>query len=512
MPSKIRHGLLISMTVVALLFASIILSYAETVNYFYDDLHRLIRVEYGSGVSIQYTYDQFGNRTQETIRDIGAPTTTASPPGGCYNAAQTVTLTCSDGNGVGCDKIYYTTDGSTPNTSSPVYASPINISVPTTLKFFSRDLAGNIEPVQTQVYTIDVTPPTGTITINSGAPFTTTINVTLTLSCNDTNGCSQMGFSNDGSTYSTSEAYSTTKAWTLALGDGTKTVYVRFEDAAGNWSTPYSDTIILDATAPTTTAAPPGGSYNSAQSVTLSCSDGTGLGCDKIYYTTDGSTPTTVYTSPINISSTTTLKFFAKDVVGNSESIRTEIYSIDMIPPTGTITIDGGATFAVSTTVALTLSCGDNVGCSEMQFSNDNINYSTPEAYGTTKAWALASGNGTKTVYVKFKDLAGNWSSTYSDTIILNSSCSNSPVKIGSVSFSTLQAAYDSAVNGSVIKCIGIRSIQNLTVNRNITVTLEGGYDCGYTTNYGNMTVIKGMITTTAGGGTITIKNFILEK
>jgi YD repeat-containing protein len=97
MPSKMRHGFLIGIAVFGLLFAPVILSYAETVNFFYDDLHRLIRVEYGSGVKIEYSYDQYGNRTQEIVRDTGAPTTTASPPGGIYNTAQSVTLNCSEG-------------------------------------------------------------------------------------------------------------------------------------------------------------------------------------------------------------------------------------------------------------------------------------------------------------------------------------------------------------------------------------------------------------------------------
>jgi hypothetical protein len=54
-----------------------------------------------------------------------------------------------------------------------------------------------------------------------------------------------------------------------------------------------------------------------------------------------------------------------------------------------------------------------------MQFSNDNVTYSTPEAYGTTKSWTLSAGDGTKTVYAKFSDAAGNWSAPYSDTIDL---------------------------------------------------------------------------------------------
>jgi YD repeat-containing protein len=375
-----------------------------------------------------FAKDLMGNsesvKTQTyTIIDTTPPTTTVSPTGGTYNSAQSVTLTCTDGSGFGCDKTYYTTDGTTPTTSSPVYSSPINISVMTTLKFFSTDLASNSETVKTEVYTIDTTPPTGTITINSGAASTNSVNVTLTLTCDDANDCSQMKFSNDNITYSTPEAYGPTKAWALGSGDGTKTVYVKFKNTPGNWSVAYSNTILLDATSPTTIASPIGGTYNSAQSVTLSCSDGSGSGCDKIYYTTDGTTPGTssaVYSSPINISVTATLKFFGKDLAGNSESVKSQTYTIDTTPPTGTITINSGAAYTISTNVTLTFSCNDAQGCAQMQFSNDNITYSTPEAYATTKAWPLTSGDGTKTVYIKFKDTPGNWSAAYSNTILLD--------------------------------------------------------------------------------------------
>jgi hypothetical protein len=201
----------------------------------------------------------------------------------------------------------------------------------TTLKFFAKDLAGNSESVKTQTYTIDTTPPTGTVTINAGATYTNTTNVTLALTCNDANGCLQMKFSNNNVTYSTPEAYAPTKAWTLTSGDGKKGVHAKFKDTPGNWSVVYYDTIILDTTAPVTTASPAGGTYNISQSVTLTCTDGTGSGYGKIYYTKDGSTPTTlspVYSSPINISVTTTLKFFARDLAGNKEVVKIQVYTI----------------------------------------------------------------------------------------------------------------------------------------------------------------------------------------
>jgi hypothetical protein len=55
-----------------------------------------------------------------------------------------------------------------------------------------------------------------------------------------------------------------------------------------------------------------------------------------------------------------------------------------------------------------------------MQFSNDNINWSTPEVYAATKSWLLLSGDGQKTVYIKYKDAAGNWSNAVSARIILD--------------------------------------------------------------------------------------------
>ena len=161
MVSKLRDGLRSGILALALVLLAVISSHGQSVNYVYDNLNRLIRVDYADGTAIEYTYDGSGNRLTKSILETVPPVTTASPPGGTYSSTQSVTLTCNDGSGSGCDKIYYTADGSTPTTSSPIYSSPINISADTTLKFFAKDLAGNSESVKTEIYTFgDATPPT----------------------------------------------------------------------------------------------------------------------------------------------------------------------------------------------------------------------------------------------------------------------------------------------------------------------------------------------------------------
>ncbi len=97
----------------------------------------------------------------------------------------------------------------------------------------------------------DTVPPSGTIVINGNAAWTNTPSVSLTLTCTDTlSGCSQMQFSNDNVTFTALEPFATSKAWTLPAGDGTKAVYVRYTDVAGNLSGTFSDSIVLDTTRP----------------------------------------------------------------------------------------------------------------------------------------------------------------------------------------------------------------------------------------------------------------------
>jgi hypothetical protein len=105
-----------------------------------------------------------------------------------------------------------------------------------------------VEDQKTLTLKIDKSAPTGTVSINDGASRTRSRSVTLSLSATDPSpgsGVSRMRISNtqSGLSSATWEAFSTTKAWTLSTGQGTKTVYVQYRDGAGNHSAVVTDTI-----------------------------------------------------------------------------------------------------------------------------------------------------------------------------------------------------------------------------------------------------------------------------
>jgi hypothetical protein len=86
--------------------------------------------------------------------DSTAPYITITPSSGTYTTAQSVTLGANDANSY---TLYYTTDGSTPTTSSTEYSSAISVSDTTTLKVIAKDVAGNTSSVSLAQYTLNIT-------------------------------------------------------------------------------------------------------------------------------------------------------------------------------------------------------------------------------------------------------------------------------------------------------------------------------------------------------------------
>lgn len=84
----------------------------------------------------------------DSTGDTTPPVVTASPGGGAYAQPVQVTLTANEPA-----TIYYTVDGSIPDTSSTVFSTPIGINSHTDLSFFGVDTAGNVGAIRTESYT-----------------------------------------------------------------------------------------------------------------------------------------------------------------------------------------------------------------------------------------------------------------------------------------------------------------------------------------------------------------------
>ncbi len=84
----------------------------------------------------------------------------------------------------------------------------------------------------------------------------------------------------------------------------------------------------------------------------------------------------------------------------------------------GNVVINDGAAATASTAVTLTLSPPDS-SVDAVQFSNDGVLWTQPEAYARTRSWTVPAGAGSKTVHVRFR-VRGAWTQAYTDGILYN--------------------------------------------------------------------------------------------
>jgi hypothetical protein len=224
-----------------------------------------------------------------------------------------------------------------------------------------RDNAGNDSVSFTDTITLDNTAPTGTVSINAGDAYTASTAVTLTLSASDAGiGVAQMRLSNDNASWTSWEAYATSRAWTLAAGDGPKTVSVQYRDALNNTSGSFSDGISLDAAGPTGTININGGAAytdNTAVTLAFAVAD-TGSGVAEMRFSNDGAawSPWEPYAAgkawSIPAGDGTAMVYAQfNDLNGNVSSNATDTILLDTLPPSSSATSPAqvaGLSFTVS--------------------------------------------------------------------------------------------------------------------------------------------------------------------
>ena len=134
--------------------------YTDPINITVSTILKYFAVDLAGNPSTVYT-DTY---TIDTI----PPTATATPTGGITDFPITVNL---DMNEPGA--IYYTTNGYSPTIYSTEYTIPLVIPIPTTLKFFAVDLAGNPSNIFSETYS-SLNTITNTVTnIRTGTQFST---------------------------------------------------------------------------------------------------------------------------------------------------------------------------------------------------------------------------------------------------------------------------------------------------------------------------------------------------
>ncbi|MDR9746045.1 S-layer homology domain-containing protein [Paenibacillus taichungensis] len=289
------------------------------------------------------------------------------------------------------------------------------------------DAAGNISPLYFWNFSMNTTIPTGTLTINSGAAYTTEREVDLLITPDvGANEIVSMQFSADNNNWSSVEGYSPSKRYTLPTGDGDKTVFVRLIDRFGNIGV-IQRSILLNTKPPTASVLINNGNvYTNNANVVVAITPDVGVNdIAFIRYMINSSTPTTIpYIDSfvINVGNTNEEKEITVTLIsggGNISPIYSSTIILDTLEPTGTVAINGGAAYAASTGVTLTFTLGADVTDVEgVQFSNDNVTWSTEEAYSPSMSYNLSAGEGSKTVYVRFIDRAGNVSEATSASII----------------------------------------------------------------------------------------------
>ena len=123
-------------------------------------------------------------------------TPTFSPAAGTYTSAQTVTVSDATPGAT----MYYTTNGSTPTTSSTLYSAPISVSATETIKVLAVETGYTNSAVGSAKYTINIT----TVATPTFSPVAGTYTTAQTVTISDATSGATIHYTTNGTTPTTS--------------------------------------------------------------------------------------------------------------------------------------------------------------------------------------------------------------------------------------------------------------------------------------------------------------------
>lgn len=297
-----------------------------------------------------------------------AATPTFSPAAGTYATGQSVTISDTTSGAT----IYYTTDGSTPNTSSTKYTGAIAVPATTTVKAIAVATGYNNSSVASATYTIQVAAATPTFSPAAGT-YSSAQSVTIS----DSTAGATIFYTTDGSTPTTGSTQ-----YTAPVNITTNATLKAIATAPGFSTSAVGSAayVIQLPVAATPAFSPAAGTYASAQSVTIS---DTTAGAT-IYYTTDGSTPTTAsakYTAPVSVATSLTLKAIAVASGFANSAVGTAAYTIQSAAATPAFSPVAG-----TYTSAQSVSISDTTAGATIYYTTDG---STPTTASTKYTAAI---------------------------------------------------------------------------------------------------------------------------
>ncbi len=415
----------------------------------------------GNVMSSNYTW----SFTTGSAPDTTAPSNVSVSinSGASYTNTTAVTLNLSATDGVGVTGYYVSDSSATPSPSASAWTSvtttthlTANVSYTVssgdgnkTVYVWYKDVAGNVSTTANGSITLDTTAPTVTITSpTSTGVYTSTVG-SLNMSGNASDSASGIGAVTWNNTTTGSNGTATgTTSWTISainLSMGENTINVVARDGANNTGTgtikvTYSGnapTVTTNAaTNVTATSATLNGTVN-ANGLSTSAWFQYGLSAGTYTGTTttqsvsgSGNTTVNIAVSGLSSGKTYYYRIAASSSAGTSYGSELSFSTPDSNAPTGSCAINSGAAYTGTTTATLNLSATDDVMVSGYYVSQNStppsssaggwVAVAATTTYTGNISYTLSGGDGNKTVYVWYKDFAGNVSGASSGSITLD--------------------------------------------------------------------------------------------
>lgn len=366
----------------------------------------------GTATVVAQYRDPADNRLELTgtiLVDTIAPTVSINglPAGGVSEPAVTLWLDAVD-TGSGVSAVYYTVDGG----PRELYTTPFEVAGVRThsVTAWAIDKAGGQSAFARATFRVIGPPPSGSIAINGGAPFSASRTVTLTA---QVGGVTEMRV-DAGAGFGAWLPYAAATALTAPV-DGRFAVRAEFRDVELRVFAASAE-IAVDTAAPVTTAsgAPAGGMSGAPVQLTLEAVDAVS-GVSAVYYTVDGSAERP-YTGAFTVGGTGfhTVTYRAIDNVGNAERPSSLTLTIAENFPTGRLVLARGRGFVNSPGISID---------ADVSYAVD-MRYDTGSGFGAWQPFArsratTAPADGPFTVRGEYRDLIGRVL-TLTSTVVLD--------------------------------------------------------------------------------------------